>query len=105
LNFATRGKDRQSSQDWRSSVEALTLVNGMRDGYVLRIEDSGVVSVTGVTLQNLQAGPGSAVLNSGAALVADSTLGGNSSWIGDGIANWGTMKVTDSRPTFNWLPP
>jgi hypothetical protein len=49
-----------------------------------------------MTLQNLQAGPGSAIMNSGAAFVTDCTLSGNSSWIGGGIVNWGAMIVAGS---------
>jgi hypothetical protein len=54
------------------------------------------VTVAGMTLQNWQAGPGSAIMNDGTALVADCTPSGNFSWVSGGIANWGTMTLTNS---------
>jgi hypothetical protein len=68
------------------------------DSYIFSIEDSGVVTLAGMTLQNLQAGFGSAILNDGAAFVTGCTLRGNSSYWGAGIYNdyRGTMIVTGS---------
>jgi len=77
----------------------LTIVDGSEliDDDIFYIRESGVVTLTGMTVKNLQSGWASAILNDGVALVTDCTVSGNSSYFGAGIFNYsGTMIVTRS---------
>ena len=78
-----------------------TAVSGGNANTVLDIS-SGVVNISGLTIEDGKGGNGGGIYNAGTTTVTDSTISGNSATnYGGGIYNDGTTTVTDSTVSGN----
>ena len=90
-----------------ASMSGLTIANGNTTGNGGGVYNSGAATLTNVTLSGNsatgQVSKGGGIYNGsqGTLTVIDTTLSGNSAYVGGGIDNSGTLTVTDSTLSAN----